>query len=334
MTNEPSHTVYPIVTLTKSTDYNQDIIRDCLKKHFALNGGLDKLISRGDTVLLKPNFLAPRLKTEAVQTHPTVILEVARLLKDFGAKPFVGDSPAWGDVFTCAKALELDEPLKKLGVPIIQLDKPKKCVIRKGQTKIGISSATLDADAIINLPKFKAHQQLRATFAIKNIFGCVSGKRKALMHFIKGNTEFEFCEFLIDIYKYLNPVLTIIDAVTVMDGPGPIRGRARPLGWLIGGTDPIAIETVCAKLVSIEPQTLPIIGTAKQLNFGCSDFNSINIFGDEFPKNVCTDFQQAEQIPIKFTLPRILKSISKQILLILKETIKKCCSPKQDTTKS
>ena len=158
---------------------------------------------------------------------------------------------------------------------------------------------------------------------------------------IKGNTEFEFCEFLIDIYKFLNPVLTIIDAITVMDGPGPIHGRARPLGWLIGGTDPIAIETVCAKLVNIEPQTLPIIATAMQLDFGCTDFNSIQILGDVFPENVrsmarliCTDFQQAEQIPIKFTLPRILKSISKQILLISKEAIKKCCSPKPDTTKS
>lgn len=311
-----------LVTLTKCCDYNQEILSDCLKKHFALHGGLEKFISKGDTVLIKPNFLAPHPRSEAVQTDPAIIIEVARLLKDFGAKPFVGDSPAWSDVFECAKVLELDEPLRKLDVPIKQLNKPKNCIIGTKQIRVGISTAALEADAIINLPKFKSHQQLKATFAIKNMFGCISGKRKPFLHFAKGKSEFEFCKLLIDIYKFLNPVFTIIDAITVMDGPGPIRGRARPLGWLIGGPNPVAIETVCSRLIDIEPQMLPLIKTAKQLNFGCSDFNKIKISGDEFPKNVCTDFQQAPQIPIKFTFPRILKSINKQILLITKKATK------------
>jgi hypothetical protein len=49
------------------------------------------------------------------------------------------------------------------------------------------------------------------------MFGCVSGKQKALWHFIKGGRRDEFCGLLIDIYRYLNPALTIIDAVTAMD---------------------------------------------------------------------------------------------------------------------
>ncbi len=334
MTDERDHTVYPIVTLTKCADYNEEPLSECLQKHFAIHGGLDKIIKRGDTVLIKPNFLAPRPKNEAVQTNPAVIIGISRLLKDFGAKPFVGDSPAWGDVFTCAKALELEEPLKKLDVPIKQLNKPKTCKIGTKQTKIGISSVALEADAIINLPKFKSHQQLKATFAVKNMFGCVSGKRKALIHFMKGNSEHEFCEFLIDVYKFLNPVFTIIDAVIAMDGPGPIHGRAKPLGWLIGGSDPIAIETVCSKLINLEPQTVPIIRTAMQLNYGCSDFNKIKIAGGNLPENICMDFEQAPQIPIKFTLPRICKSISKQILLIAKETMKKHQKKKPELSES
>lgn len=334
MSNESRHTVYPDVTLTRCVNYDEENLIACLQKHFALHSGLENIISRGDTVLIKPNFLAPRPKTEAVQTNPAVIIGIARLLKDFGAKPFVGDSPAWGDVFTCAKALELEEPLKKLDVPIKQLNKPKNCKIGIKQTKIGISTIALEADAIINLPKFKSHQQLKATFAIKNMFGCVSGKRKALMHFMKGNSEHDFCEFLIDVYKFLNPVLTIIDGITAMDGPGPIRGRARPLGWLIGGTDPIAVETVCSKLINLEPQTLPIIKTATKLNYGCSDFQKIKILGDVFPKTIYTDFEQAPQIPIKFTLSRICKSISKQILLIAKETMKKHQKKKPELKKS
>ena len=312
----------PTVTLTRCSDYSEAKISDSIRTQFELLGGLEKFVTPGDTVLLKPNFIAPRPRRCAAQTDPAVLLETAKLLKDFGAKPFIGDSPAWGNLFSCIKALKLQEPLRKLSIPVKQLDKPKWCRIGAHNTEVGISSIALNADVIINLPKFKTHQQLIATFALKNMFGCVTGKRKALWHFAKGKNPDDFCELLIEIFKFLNPVLTIIDAVTVMDGPGPIRGRARPLGYLIGGTEPIALETICCKLVNIKLEELPIIKTARKLQFGCSDPDKIKIIGDNFPENICTDFQLAEPVPLRFSLPHICKSICKQILLLTKSMIK------------
>ena len=308
--------------LTQCSDYSQAKIANAVATQFELLGGLEKFVKPGDTVLLKPNLIAPKSRRHATQTDPAVIIETAKLLKDFGAKPFVGDSPAWGNVFGCIKALKLQEPLKKLGVPVKPLTKPKICRIGKHNTKVGISSVALDADVIINLPKFKTHQQLLATFAVKNIFGTVAGKRKVLWHFAKGKNPDDFCELLIAIFKFLNPALTIIDAVTVMDGPGPIRGRARPLGYLIGGTEPIACETVCCELVSIKPQDLPIIKAARQAALGCSDPDRIKTVGDNFPKNTCTDFELPELIPIRFSLAHVCKSVCKQILLLLKYMVK------------
>jgi len=318
----------PTVILSRCSDYSQTRIAEALQKQFELLGGLEKFVKPGDTVLLKPNFIAPRSRRHATQTDPAVIIETARLLKDFGAKPFVGDSPAWSNVFTCVKALKLEEPLKKLSVPVKQLDKPKWCRIGAKNIRVGISSVALDADVIINLPKFKSHQQLTATFAVKNMFGCVSGKRKALWHFAKGKNADDFCELLIEIFKFLNPALTIIDAVIAMDGPGPIRGRAKPLGWLIGGTDSIACETICAKLIGINPQDVPIIKTARQIGFGCSDPAKIEIVGDDFPQSICTDFQLPKLVPIGFSLLHVCKSICKQILLLAKAAIKKLHSYK------
>jgi uncharacterized protein (DUF362 family) len=245
------------------------------------------------------------------------------MLKDFGARPFVGDSPAWGNVFSCIKALKLEEALKKLSVPVRQLDKPKWCRVGKRNTKVGISSIALDADVIVNLAKLKTHQQLVATFAVKNMFGCVSGKRKAFWHFAKGKNADDFCQLLIDIYKFLNPALTIIDGVVAMDGPGPIKGRARPLGYLVGGTEPIACETICCELVNIKPDDLPIIKTARQVGFGCSDLDKIKILGDDFSKSICTDFQLAEPVPIRFSLPHVCRSICKQIILLAKSAVKR-----------
>jgi uncharacterized protein (DUF362 family) len=309
------------VTLTRCDDYTPEKVAACLQRHFDLLGGLAKFVRPGDNVLIKPNLIAPRSHRYATQTHPVVITELARLLKDFGAKPFVADSPAWGNTANCARKLRLDEPLKKLGVPLRQLSKPVRCSIDARGTKVSISSIALDADVIINLPKFKSHQQLVATFAVKNMFGCVSGKRKAYWHFARG-AEPDFCELLLNIYRRLNPALTIIDAISAMDGPGPIRGRTRPLGWLIAGTEPMAIERICCQLIDMSPDELPLIRAAEKMRFGCSPTDKIETLGDSFAGRICTDFQRAIPIPIRFSLLHVCKSFTKQIILLTKSAFR------------
>ena len=302
-------------TLIKCPDYDPLRIANAIERQFTNSAVLGKSIKPGDKVLVKPNLIAPKSKSCATQTDPVIIYETVKFLKDFGAKPFVGDSPAWSDTKNCIKKLKLAGALKKLGVEVKQLNKPTKISLPNTAVKVNISSVAIEADAIVNLPKLKTHQQLVATFAVKNMFGCVSGKQKAFWHFAKGKDVNEFCSLLIEIYKYMNPALTIIDGVIAMDGPGPIRGRARPLGWIIGSTDPISCELLCAKLIGADPVKLPIIRTAKKIGFGQQNFENIKILGDALPTMACTDFEPADLIPIRFSLFRVCKSITKQILL-------------------
>ena len=193
------------------------------------------------------------------------------------------------------------------------IDLPRKTL----GVDVGISSVALDADKIINLPKFKTHQQLVATFAVKNMFGCVSGKAKAVWHYKKGATFEDFCTMLIDIYRLLNPVITIIDGVVAMEGPGPISGNPRQLGWTIASVDPIAAEVVCCDLIGISPEQLPLIETAKKLGYGCTNKQDIQIVGDS-PADVPVKLAPAELTPLRFTPARIVKSILKQIFILVK----------------
>ncbi|MBM4024718.1 MAG: DUF362 domain-containing protein, partial [Planctomycetes bacterium] len=180
----------------------------------------------------------------------------------------------------------------------------------------GISAAALDADAIINLPKFKTHQQMVATFAVKNLFGCVSGKQKALWHFRKGNTADQFADLLVGVCRHLRPVLTLIDGIVAMHGQGPIRGPSKSLGWLIGGADPIACERVCCQLIGMEPERLPILRAAARAGFGCADLAQIEIVGTALPATPCPDFEWAVPIPVKFTFGRVCQSMARQFLLL------------------
>jgi uncharacterized protein (DUF362 family) len=306
------------VSLVRCPDYESQAVRSVLLRHFELQGGIEKFISKGDSVLIKPNMIAPKPSQCATQTDPAVIIELAKILLDFGAKPFVADSSAWANARACAEAIGIAEPLKKLGVPVRHLSRPVSRVLEHSGTKIGISSLALDADKIINLPKLKTHQQLVATIAVKNMFGCVSGKAKAMWHFRKGDTFDEFCTMLIDIYKLLNPVITIIDGVVAMEGPGPISGIPKKLGWTIASVDPIAAEVVCCNFLGISPGQLPMIKTAEKLNFGCTNRRDIEIVGDSFLTGENITLEPAELIPLKFSFPRIIKSITKQVWILIK----------------
>ena len=301
------------VAICRVTEYGQPLIDQAVKKQFDLLGGVDKFVKPGDRVLVKPNFIAPKPADEAVQTHPSVILATAKILKDYGANPFIADSPAWKNTEACINVLGLAKPLKHLGVDYVQLNKPKRKHIAGAH--LGISSVALDADVIINLPKFKAHQQLGATFAIKNMFGCICGKEKAFRHFSTGGSYDKFCKMLLGIYEYVNPAVTIIDGVVALEGMGPISGDPKPLGFLIGSTDPIAAEIICCDIVGFDPMKLPIIRKAKEQNFGCSNINMIDTVGDPYHEHKCPDFKPAFITPLYFTFPRICKSLTKQIIL-------------------
>jgi uncharacterized protein (DUF362 family) len=212
--------------------------------------------------------------------------------------------------------LGLTEPLRRLGVPLRQLNAPRKCRLGPGLPRVGISTAALEADVIINLPKFKMHQQLVATFAVKNMFGCVSGKHKALWHFRKGDTAETFCRLLLGVYAYLKPALTLIDGVVAMEGQGPIRGPSKPLGWLLAGTDPMALEMTCCRLIGLAPEQVPMIQAARQAGFGCSDPEAVEIVGDPLPATACPDFRLPEMAPIKFSISHVCRSLTRQMLLL------------------
>lgn len=290
-----------------------------MERQFRLLGGIERFVKPGDSVLLKPNFIAPPShRQDPTQTHPEVILAVARLLKDFGTRPFVGDSPGWGDVQSCAAALELIEPLKRLGVPLRQLDRPKMHRISEGGPRVGISTVALEADAIINLPKLKAHGQLLVTLAVKNMFGCVSGKRKALWHYRYGGDPAKFCRLLIDICYFLRPALTLIDGVVAMERTGPSRGASRPLGWLIGGADPLSCETVCCRLLGIDPERVPLLRAARNMQRDGLEFNRIELAGDP-PGEPLSDFELPTLAPIRFSLCRVLRSKLRQMWLLARK---------------
>ncbi|MCE5184756.1 MAG: DUF362 domain-containing protein [Planctomycetaceae bacterium] len=311
-----------VVSVSRCESYEAERIWAALCRLIDNLGGISSFIRPGRRVLIKPNLIVPKPPQIPAQTHPEVVFAVARMVKETGAHVIIGDSPAWGNTRACLHALGVDERLLRLGAQIVQLDQPVRTNI--DGARVGLSRVALEADIIINLPKFKAHQQLGATFALKNMYGCVcglGGKEKAYWHFLRGHKQEAFCRMIVGVYRRLAPVLTIIDGIIAMEGQGPINGRPRPLGYLVAGADPVACERLCCQLVGFDPNTLPLLQAAAKMGFGLPASEPVQIVGDRFDGPVCPDFLPAVQTPLRFSLPRVFKSITRQLFILMKSAL-------------
>ena len=314
------------VCITGCDNYDPSTIREIIARHFNLAGGIENILSRGDKVLLKPNLIAPRPVEQASLTNPAIIVETARLLIDFGVKVVVADSPAWSTAQHCIEVLGAAKELQKLNVEVRTFKKTAKVKIPYADMKVSISSDILESDAIINMPKIKAHQQMAATLAFKNMFGSVCGKKKAWWHYKRGESVEAFSELILGIYEATAPVYNILDGVIAMQGMGPLSGTPKQLGVIVSGQSAIACELLCTQILGYRQEDLPLIQCYNKHNSPV-DFADLNILGDDYRTLICNDFEKAKIVPISFSPARIMRSISKQLLIGIKRT---CSSKKME----
>jgi hypothetical protein len=80
----------------------------------------------------------------------------------------------------------------------------------------------------------------------------------------------------------------------------------------------MAAEIVCCGLIGLIPEQLPLIRTAEKIGFGCTNKQNIQIVGDLLPDNLHIRLVPAEQTPLRFTPARIVKSVLRQIFILVK----------------
>jgi len=113
--------------------------------------------------------------------------------------------------------------------------------------KIETPMVLANCDLVITHPKLKTHGITKITCGLKNMFGCLREKRKIKFHRFLD-------EAIVDSNLAFKANLSIVDANICQEGiGGPTYGTPRKLGLLIGGTDIVAVDTFCARLVGFKP---------------------------------------------------------------------------------
>jgi uncharacterized protein (DUF362 family)/NAD-dependent dihydropyrimidine dehydrogenase PreA subunit len=267
----------------------------------------------GKKVLVKPNILTDSDPSRSVCTHPVVIEAMIRFLQVSGAVVFVGDSPSIH--FRGMKPVKsgIYQVCEKTGVQWIDFIKsPSERELRKG--KIKVAGIVNEVDLIISLPKFKNHELVYFTGAIKNTLGLVPGFIKAKQHALHQNRK-SFAKFLVDLNEAVLPHFFLMDGITGMEGQGPGQGTPINTEVIIGSANPVALDIVATSIAGYDPLDIPTTSEAIYRGLWLRDKSDIIYDGPDLKSIIREDFKR---IPLTHDRNISFKFISNRLKFLRK----------------
>ena len=312
-----------VVSITRCEDYAPTNVLSAVKEAVELLGGMEKFVQPGQKVLLKPNLLSARPPESAVCTHPSVVEAIASLATEVGGRCFVGDSPSVGaetpeGFERLLRTTGMRDVIERTGAPAVRFDDsgterdiPKARVFRR----VLLTDALDGADVLINIPKFKTHELTLLSGAVKNLFGCVPGRRKVEFHLQAGNDPAMFAQLLADISQVVRPNLSIMDGIVGMDGQGPAAGRRRNFGLILASSDAVALDAAACVVAGVDPLAVPTLRLASEQGVGVADPASIEIVGAQPEEVRIPDFLLPQEGDLLSRMPRPLHRLLRNQLV-------------------
>jgi uncharacterized protein (DUF362 family) len=237
-------------------------------------GGIDKLVTPGDVVVVKPNMAWDRAPELATTTNPEVVAAVVGLCLKAGAKDVkvfdrtCNDPRASYDSSGIAKAAE------EAGASVTHANKRKFRSLPipsgKSMTEWEIYEDAARADVLINIPIAKHHSTSRLTLGLKNMMGIVGGNR--------GDWHPDIHQRLADLATITAVDLTIVDAYRILVAHGPTGGNledVRQERLLVAGIDPVAVDSYSTTIFDLNPEEVGFVTQAAALGLGEMDLTKI-----------------------------------------------------------
>lgn len=210
-------------------------------------GGWRSFAGKGETIVLKPNLVAPRHAKTGATTSLDLLTLVAHRLKDLGAHPAILETPGMEyRVEEAWRFFDLPALARSHGVKILPTD-DKQWVSTKIPEGRVLKKARLHRAAlehrIFNLAKLKTHIITTATLCMKNLMGICHDDTKRAMHILGVH------RCIVDLNRLIQPALNLIDGTVAMEGDGAVYGIPKEVGMLIAGKNALATDLVGLELM-------------------------------------------------------------------------------------
>jgi len=298
-------------------DYIQDYHDSLTEKVFRVLNNTITQVPQNSKVLIKPNFISPKNCLLAC-THPEIIRAVAIYFQESENKVIIGDSPAFGTARAIYK--KIDPDYRSLPADIVNFNKTTQIKLPFGG-KMPFSSHVLESDYLVNLAKLKVHNQMRMSAAVKNVFGCVPGTRKAVAHAQYGDKSNLFEQMILSLGKHLPRSCHMLEGIQAMHKSGPTNGLPYQLGIVGASVNSIALDTAIYSVLGLSPEQVPLWKESQRQDLTGSRSKDL-IYPGYTPEQFYTQgFLIPDRLsPVSFHPARLAKSTLKRFILSLKDT--------------
>lgn len=212
-------------------------------------GGLGKYISKGDRVLLKPNFNTA--DPFPASTDPDFLLTVAKMIMDITPNLTIIESSMFRLKTVDVIKKMVGEGLSDLGVPLItEQDYIYKSIDLQSLgaeyfKNVKLPQQILDPEVkLILLPCLKTHFIAQYTGALKLAVGFMEKKQRLKLHMSRTVPE-RAAELNLG-YK---PHLIIMDARKIFVTKGPMDGQVESPQKILVGTNRTAVDSEGVKII-------------------------------------------------------------------------------------
>jgi uncharacterized protein (DUF362 family) len=281
------------VTIARAPAYDQSVyatVRRLIESH--------RLDVRGRSVVLKPNLVEFE-PGSSINTSPLVVHAAYEAFRGLGAASVrIAEGPGHRrdtlDLADAAGYFKLVPGFEDNFVDL-NVDEAKR-VYPASQfsrlDKLYLPHTVLGADLLVSVAKMKTHHWTGATLSMKNLFGVVPsgiyGWPKNVLHWAGIH------ECIADLHAAFPRQFAIVDGIVGMEGNGPIQGTAKNAGVLVAGTDPVAVDATCCRIMHIDPRRVDYLRLAAGNEISLEERNILQ--AGEAIETVATPFELIEPL--------------------------------------
>jgi uncharacterized protein (DUF362 family) len=278
----------------------EEEIREKVRAAVDAVGGMGRFVNAGDLVIIKPNLVISMPAESGATVDWRVTRAVADLVRERKGRAVIGESCGTGGDTEKVFQKTGHAALRERGYEVVDFKKienvevsiPNAQVIQKVQIPVLVKQA----DAIINIPKIKTHDQIPMSGALKNMKGALAEKEKNRLH--KDGLN----QGVAEINALLRPKLVVFDGIIGQEGLGPVFGDPVEMDLIIAADDQVAVDTVVCHIMEIDPKQVLCIRYAEEMGLGTSDLEKIEIIGKKI-NEVKRRFKSPEEDIKKIEVP-------------------------------
>ncbi len=234
---------------------------------------------KGKKVFVKPNVVS--FERYPTTTHSEILRQTLKTLIKGGCDVIVGDGPApdAGDPARIIEHHSLQEVCGEFDVELCNLhEEPFRRVMTRTGYKLRVSEVPFSYEYLVSLPVLKSHSAVRMTGALKNHFGFLHSRERAMMHAGLKSIHRSIAE----LHNVFKANLIIMDGCRTLRVAQELRhgGKVLKLGYMFGGEDPVALDTaglalmrnIVPELEGVGAGDIRYIHEAERLGIGTTEY--------------------------------------------------------------